>query len=226
MHHRALGGVLTTLLVMFIPVTTGGQRAKCRTLYPPYAITADEAQYVSIPHAEWTWDGRMLASKHSNGEGSLEIFRVRMNPGHGWPPHRHFEADEWIYVLSGAGTYSYWAFEKSAPTELSIGPGHVLYNPQGQLHKVWNNGSEALLLLSISKSLAPFEVLDDWPDTPGGGVGYVPHVAPWELSCAPGHEVGEEEEAPKSADESEPKFPLGEKLYDGSPLSDEGQREL
>ncbi|GLI67298.1 hypothetical protein VaNZ11_011484 [Volvox africanus] len=204
MHYHALGSVLTTLLIMFISVTTGEQRAKCRTLYPPYSIIADEAQYVSDPYSEGTWDGRMLASKHSNGEGSLEIVRVKINPGHGWPPHRHFEADEWIYVLSGAGTYDYWAFEESVPSELSIGPGHTLYNPQGQLHKVWNNGSEVLILLSISKSLAPFEVLEDWPDTPGGGVGYVPHVAPWELSCAPGHEVGneEEEEAPTSADSS------------------------
>ncbi|GIL82908.1 hypothetical protein Vretimale_8410 [Volvox reticuliferus] len=202
MHFHALGSVLTTLLIILTPIASAQQRAKCRTLYPPYSITGDDAQYVSDPYSEGTWDGHMFASKHSNGEGSLEILRLSINPGHGWPPHRHFEADEWIYVLSGAGAYTYWAFEDLVPSEVSIGPGQALYNPQGQLHKMWNNGSELLILLSISKSLAPFEVLEDWPDTPGGGVGYVPHVAPWELSCAPGHEVGDEEEEPTSDDTS------------------------
>ncbi|EFJ41482.1 hypothetical protein VOLCADRAFT_119720 [Volvox carteri f. nagariensis] len=119
------------------------------------------------------------------------MLQLSINPGHGWPPHRHFEADEWLYVLSGSGAYSYWAFEEISPVEIIVGPGHALFNPQGQLHQVWNNGSEPLLLLAVSKSLAPYEVLDHWPDTPGGGLGYVPHVAPWELSCAPGHEPDE-----------------------------------
>ncbi|KAG2496359.1 hypothetical protein HYH03_005589 [Edaphochlamys debaryana] len=119
--------------------------------------------------------------------------KLTIHPGSGWPPHRHLAADEWLYVLSGEGGYAYWGMDHPEPTELSIGPGSVMFNQQGQLHKVWNNGSEPLVLFGVSKSIHPFEVLSDWPETPNGGAGHIPEVAPWDAFCAPGHDHGAEE---------------------------------
>ncbi|KXZ53662.1 hypothetical protein GPECTOR_6g579 [Gonium pectorale] len=90
--------------------------------------------------------------------------------------------------MGGEGGYAYFAYENTEPTELAVSAGHALFNPQGQWHKVWNNGSEPLVLMAISKALAPYEVLSDWPENPDDGGGFIPDVLPWETSCPPGHE--------------------------------------
>ncbi|KAG2437121.1 hypothetical protein HYH02_011377 [Chlamydomonas schloesseri] len=133
----------------------------------------------------------MFATKHANGADSLEFGRYTLYPGKDSGVHRHLDGDEWIYVLTGQGTYAYWAHENAEITELPVHQGSVLFNPQGQLHKLINTGTEPLYTLILSKNLGGTEMLAGWPDSPTGGVGYVPELMPWETSCAPGHEPDE-----------------------------------
>ncbi|KAG2429885.1 hypothetical protein HXX76_010665 [Chlamydomonas incerta] len=137
----------------------------------------------------------MFASKHANGADSLEFGRYTLYPEKDSGVHRHLDGDEWIYVLTGQGTYAYWAHENAEVTEVPVHQGSVLFNPQGQLHKLTNTGTEPLYGLILGKNLGGTEMLAGWPDSPTGGVGYVPELMPWETSCAPGHEPDEFYEA-------------------------------
>lgn len=123
--QRAGAAAALAIALLILSPSYAEQRANCKPLYPPYTFNVDDAQYVSDPYVEGSWEGRMLASKFQNGDDSLEMLRLSINPGHGQLPHRHLEADEWTYVLSGAGAYTYWAFEDVAPVELKITPGEV-----------------------------------------------------------------------------------------------------
>ncbi|KAG2496358.1 hypothetical protein HYH03_005588 [Edaphochlamys debaryana] len=170
--------------------------ADCKVLYPPYVAHESEMQYVVDPDDQ-AWEAYMYSSRHANGADSLDFGKFIIESGRGFPVHRHPHADEWLVVVSGEGSYWYWGFDLPEPVQASIGPGSVMFNQQGQLHKVFNNGTEPLVLMSVSKAASPTEFLAGWPETPDGGLGHTPPAAPWEAFCAPGHEqeevAGEEE---------------------------------
>ncbi|HYI75149.1 MAG TPA: cupin domain-containing protein [Gaiellaceae bacterium] len=60
--------------------------------------------------------------------GLLALFRLRMPPGAGAPPHRHGREAETVVVLEG----ELWA--EVDGVERTLGPGEAVHLPQGSLH--------------------------------------------------------------------------------------------
>ncbi|KMO28773.1 cupin [Methylobacterium variabile] len=72
---------------------------------------------------------------------SSRIFRVYR----GTPPHYHETCDEYLYVLSGRGTF--WMGE--AGTEAEFGPGDLLFFERGTVHALPRIIAEPVVFLSV-----------------------------------------------------------------------------
>jgi mannose-6-phosphate isomerase-like protein (cupin superfamily) len=72
---------------------------------------------------------------------SARVFRVYR----GTPPHYHAQCDEYLYVLSGRGTF--WM--KDASTKAEFGPGQLLFFERGTVHALPEILAEPLVFLSI-----------------------------------------------------------------------------
>ncbi|WP_249894331.1 cupin domain-containing protein [Mixta hanseatica] len=70
----------------------------------------------------------MLADRYltDRPDASSRVFRAYR----GVPPHYHRECDEYLYVLSGKGTF--WM--EDAATEAEFGPGDLLFFERGVVH--------------------------------------------------------------------------------------------
>lgn len=72
---------------------------------------------------------------------SARVFRVYK----GTPPHYHATCDEYLYVLSGRGTF--WMGDESAKAEFE--PGHLLFFQRGTVHALPEILAEPLVFLSV-----------------------------------------------------------------------------
>lgn len=72
---------------------------------------------------------------------SSRIFRVYRPT----PPHYHATSDEYLYVLSGRGTF--WMGEAS--TEAAFGPGELLFFERGTVHAMPDLVEHPVVFLSI-----------------------------------------------------------------------------
>ena len=72
---------------------------------------------------------------------SARVFRVYRPT----PPHYHATCDEYLYVLSGRGTF--WM--KDPSTKAEFGPGQLLFFERGTVHAIPNIFAEPLVFLSI-----------------------------------------------------------------------------
>ncbi|ACL56183.1 cupin domain-containing protein [Methylobacterium nodulans] len=72
---------------------------------------------------------------------SARVFRVYRPT----PPHFHRGCDEYLYVVSGRGTF--WIGDPA--TEAEFGPGHLLFFERGTVHALPTILSEPLVFLSI-----------------------------------------------------------------------------
>lgn len=72
---------------------------------------------------------------------SARVFRVYRPT----PPHYHATCDEYLYVLSGRGTF--WMGE--AGTEAEFGPGELLFFTRGTVHALPQILAEPLVFLSV-----------------------------------------------------------------------------
>ena len=72
---------------------------------------------------------------------SARVFRVYRPT----PPHYHEGCDEYLYVLSGRGTF--WMEDSS--TEAEFGPGQVLFFERRTVHAIPEILAEPLVFLSI-----------------------------------------------------------------------------
>ena len=61
------------------------------------------------------------------------------------PPHHHATCDEYLYVLSGRGTF--WMGEES--TKAAFGPGELLFFERGTVHALPEILEEQLVFLSV-----------------------------------------------------------------------------
>ncbi|KAG2486496.1 hypothetical protein HYH03_014798 [Edaphochlamys debaryana] len=122
----------------------------------------------------------------------MDTAHLTIFPGKGFPPHRHKEGDEMIYVLSGRMEYSYWGAGMTEPATVLLGPGDSNYIRANELHKVWNSGSEDLVMIIASQKVAPMEFFDDFPSDYNAAGALVP-VLPWEGACPPGQELVKDE---------------------------------
>jgi mannose-6-phosphate isomerase-like protein (cupin superfamily) len=73
--------------------------------------------------------------------GSARVFRVYRPT----PPHYHATCDEYLYVLSGRGTF--WM--KDASSKAEFGPGQLLFFERGTVHAIPDIFAGPLVFLSI-----------------------------------------------------------------------------
>lgn len=74
-------------------------------------------------------------------QASARVFRVYKPT----PPHYHATCDEYLYVLSGRGTF--WMGDAS--TEAEFGPGQLLYFTKGTIHALPKMIESPLIFLSV-----------------------------------------------------------------------------
>jgi len=72
---------------------------------------------------------------------SARVFRVYK----GVPPHYHVGCDEYLYVISGRGTF--WMGDAS--TKAEFGPGQLLFFERGTVHAIPEILAEPVVFLSI-----------------------------------------------------------------------------
>ncbi len=72
---------------------------------------------------------------------SARVFRVYRAT----PPHYHATCDEYLYVLSGRGTF--WMGD--ATTEAAFGPGNLLFFERGTVHALPRIIAEPVVFLSV-----------------------------------------------------------------------------
>jgi len=72
---------------------------------------------------------------------SARVFRVYKPT----PPHYHATCDEYLYVVSGRGTF--WMGDES--TEAEFGPGQLLYFTKGTVHALPKMTEEPVVFLSV-----------------------------------------------------------------------------
>ncbi|GJE43788.1 cupin domain-containing protein [Methylobacterium soli] len=72
---------------------------------------------------------------------SARVFRVYRPT----PPHSHATCDEYLYVLSGRGTF--WM--EDAGTEAAFGPGELLFFARGTVHALPTILEEPVVFLSV-----------------------------------------------------------------------------
>jgi quercetin dioxygenase-like cupin family protein len=75
--------------------------------------------------------------------GAISIVEHTFAPGVLIPPHRHTHEDEISYVLSGEIGF------RSDGREVSLGAGGYIVKPRGELHSMWNAGSEPARMIEI-----------------------------------------------------------------------------
>ena len=90
---------------------------------------------------------------------TVSLMHVVLLPGHGHERHNHPDADEILYVLSGAGEQ----MVDDAQT-FAVHAGHTVWIPRGAFHSTLNTGWEPLTLLAIYAPGGAEEVLKTLPD--------------------------------------------------------------
>ncbi|ABY30084.1 cupin domain-containing protein [Methylorubrum extorquens] len=78
---------------------------------------------------------------------SARVFRVYRPT----PPHYHATCDEYLYVLSGRGTF--WM--EDASQEAAFGPGDLLFFERGTVHALPTITQEPVVFLSIDTPRRP-----------------------------------------------------------------------
>jgi quercetin dioxygenase-like cupin family protein len=75
--------------------------------------------------------------------GGISIVEHTFDPGVLVPPHRHTREDEISYVISGEIGF------RSDGREVSLRAGGYIVKPRGELHSMWNAGSEPARMIEI-----------------------------------------------------------------------------
>ncbi|SEI16569.1 Mannose-6-phosphate isomerase, cupin superfamily [Methylobacterium sp. 275MFSha3.1] len=78
---------------------------------------------------------------------SARVFRVYRPT----PPHHHATCDEYLYVLSGCGTF--WMGDASQ--EATFGPGELLFFERGTVHALPSIIEEPVVFLSVDTPRRP-----------------------------------------------------------------------
>jgi quercetin dioxygenase-like cupin family protein len=93
-------------------------------------IPPDRREVTAVPG--FTATVKLAASE----TGGISIVEHRFDPGVLVPPHRHTREDEISCVISGEIGF------RSDGREVSLGAGGYIVKPRGELHSMWNAGSE------------------------------------------------------------------------------------
>ena len=103
---------------------------------PDAAPPAPEADYLHLPWKTTSWPGVRLHFIESSADGSARVL-IAMDPGVGYPPHRHLGEEE-VFVVRGsyadaAGDYAAGSFQRNPKGSAH----HPVAGPDGALLLAW-----------------------------------------------------------------------------------------
>src|SRR5262249_16105026 len=105
-------------------------------IHVPTSARVLAASDVSILRSVGQLSNRFMIGGTGTG-GRLAVVQHLFEPrGLAAPMHRHHEADEYTYVLSGR------IGAVLGDQEVFGGPGDLIFKPRGQWHTFWNAGDE------------------------------------------------------------------------------------
>jgi oxalate decarboxylase/phosphoglucose isomerase-like protein (cupin superfamily) len=98
-----------------------------------------------------------------NGARNFSGGVVSLPAGEGHARHNHPDAEEIIFIVSGAGEQMI-EDESGEPIRRPVRPGCTIYVPQGRFHATLNNGTEPMQLFVVYSPAGPETALRDLPD--------------------------------------------------------------
>jgi quercetin dioxygenase-like cupin family protein len=85
--------------------------------------------------------GFRLGGEHTGGQ--VAIVEHPFPPGALVPPHLHTREDEFSIVTAGQIGF------RSGPDEVVLGPGGYIVKPRGELHTMWNAGTDEARMIEV-----------------------------------------------------------------------------
>lgn len=121
-----------------------------------------EQNFVSsedVPTQLFDWGSlKWMATPDVNDSERLSAGVVNLEPGKGHDIHTHPDSDEILYLVSGEGE------QIVADETKEVGPGDMIYIPEGVEHGTVNTGWDTLQLLAVYAPPGPEDVLGDLPE--------------------------------------------------------------
>lgn len=102
---------------------------------------------------------KWLVSPDIDEGASLTAGEVIVYPGQGHAEHRHADADEVIYVISGIGVQTVGDSEP-----FDVVAGDAIYVPRDTLHSTFNTGWSPLRIFVVYTPGGAEKVVDELPD--------------------------------------------------------------
>lgn len=101
-----------------------------------YVLKAGEGEFAA---------GAVIKAGPATGSNGAVVIQESFPDGFSTGLHYHIEADEFFYVISGAG------FARFGGKDHAVGPGDVIFIPAGEDHMLYAVGSEMELLAFLDK---------------------------------------------------------------------------
>lgn len=131
-----------------------------------------EQNFVSsedVPTQLFDWGSlKWMATPDVNDSERLSAGVVNLEPGKGHDIHTHPDSDEILYFVSGEGE------QIVADETKEVGPGDMIYIPEGVEHGTVNTGWDTLQLLAVYAPPGPEDVLGDLPECEIVSAGEIP----------------------------------------------------
>ena len=130
---------------------------------PPVAVSPNEVESVVSDYVV----GKILSEPAITGVNSMSAVSVYFDPGQGHTRHRHVEADQLIFIISGEAEMMI-EFTEGQPQYRLIRAGDLVTIPKNAFHSTMNNSWEPVKILAVyspagveggMRSAANFKVL-------------------------------------------------------------------
>ena len=93
-----------------------------------------------------------------NGAVAFSGGVVSLQPGQGHARHNHPDAEEIIFIVSGAGEQMV-EDERGEPIRRAVSPGCTVYVPRARYHSTRNTGGEPMQLFVVYSPAGPEDAL-------------------------------------------------------------------
>lgn len=102
-------------------------------------VRAQDTETIRLDWGTLKW----MNTPKLTGSDAFSAGVVVLEPGKGHERHTHPDSEEILYVLSGEGT------QTVADEEREVGPGEMVFIPEGVEHSTVNSGWEPLRFLAV-----------------------------------------------------------------------------